>query len=83
MRAPHPRTFRTQILLPAGLLAVAALASFAMFLPGADAGASGHADATIVSTNAAKALVKACGPVNTRGVSPRSPTRATRSAAPT
>jgi ubiquinol-cytochrome c reductase cytochrome c subunit len=69
VRAPHPRTFRTQILLPAGLLAVAALASFAMFLPGADAGASGHADATNVSTTA-KAILKQCGPLNTRGVSP-------------
>jgi ubiquinol-cytochrome c reductase cytochrome c subunit len=69
VRAPHPRTFRTQILLPAGLLAVAALASFAMFLPGADAGASGHADATKVSTTA-KAILKQCGPLNTRGVSP-------------
>ena len=36
----------SRFLLPAGLLGVAALASLAMFFPGATAGASGHADAT-------------------------------------
>jgi len=61
--------FRTQFLLPAGLLAVAAMASLAVFFPGTGAGASGHADASQVSTNA-KDVVKACGPVNTEGVSP-------------
>jgi len=69
VRTPRPRALRTQVLLPAGLLAVVAMASFALLLPGA-AGASGHADATKVSTNPARAVLKACGPVNTRGVSP-------------
>ncbi len=66
MRAPQKRTFRIQLLLPAGLLGAAALASLAVFLPGTLAGASGHADASHISTNA----LKACGPVNTKGVSP-------------
>jgi ubiquinol-cytochrome c reductase cytochrome c subunit len=58
-----------QFLLPAGLLSVAAMASLAVFFPGTGAGASGHADASQVSTNA-KDVLKACGPVNTKGVSP-------------
>lgn len=66
MRAPLKGKFRTQFLLPAGLLSVAAMASLAVFFPGAGAGASGHADASRVSTN----VLKACGPVNTKGVSP-------------
>ncbi|HEX4162429.1 MAG TPA: c-type cytochrome, partial [Acidimicrobiales bacterium] len=53
-------------LLPAGLLSVAAMASLAVFFPGTGAGASGHADASQVSTN----ILKACGSVNTKGVSP-------------
>ena len=69
MRALLRGKFRTQFLLPAGLLAVAAMASLAVFFPGTGAGASGHADASQVSTNA-KDVVKACGPVNTEGVSP-------------
>ena len=68
MRAPHKRTFRTQYLLPAGLLGVAALSSLAAFFPGTLAGASGHADASQVSTNA-KGVLKGCGSVNTKGVS--------------
>ena len=66
VRAPLKGKFRTQFLLPAGLLSVAAMASLAVFFPGAGAGASGHADASQVTSNA----LKACGPVNTRGVSP-------------
>ena len=69
MRAPHQRTLRTQVLLPAGLLGIAAMASLAVFLPGTLAGASGHADASQVTTNPAHVL-KACGPLNTKGVSP-------------
>jgi len=69
MGAPLTRKFRTQFLLPAGLLAVAAMASLAVFFPGTGAGASGHTDASQVSTNA-KQLLKACGTVNTKGVSP-------------
>ena len=49
MRAPLKRRVSSRFLLPAGLLSVAALASLAMFFPGALAGASGHADATHVS----------------------------------
>ena len=48
MRTPLRGKFRTQFLLPAGLLVVAFMASLAMFIPGADAGASGHADAAQV-----------------------------------
>jgi ubiquinol-cytochrome c reductase cytochrome c subunit len=67
VRAPLQKRFRTQFLLPAGLLAVAAMASLAVFFPGTGAGASGHNDS--VSTNA-KQILKACGPLNTKGVSP-------------
>ncbi len=69
MRAPFTRKFRTQFLLPAGLLTVATMASLAVFFPGSGAGASGHADASQVSTNT-KQVLKACGNVNTKGVSP-------------
>ncbi len=69
MRAHQKRTFRARFLLPAGLLGVAAMASLAVFFPGTTAGASGHADTTRVSTNP-RTLLKACGPVNTKGVSP-------------
>jgi ubiquinol-cytochrome c reductase cytochrome c subunit len=66
MRAPH---FRTRVLLPAGLLAVAAMASLSMILPGVDAGASGHLDAAKVSTTTPKSILKQCGSLNTEGVS--------------
>ncbi len=69
MRAPLRKKFRTQFLLPAGLLGVAAMASLAVFFPGTGAGASGHNDASQVSTNA-KDVLKACGTPNTKGVSP-------------
>jgi ubiquinol-cytochrome c reductase cytochrome c subunit len=69
VRAPLKRKLFRQFLLPAGLLTVAAMASLAVFFPGTGAGASGHADASQVSTNA-KAVLKACGSVNTKGVSP-------------
>ncbi len=65
MRAPLTRTIRTQFLLPAGLLSVAALASLAMFFPGSGAGASGHADAAQVSTHV---TTRSCGTVNVKGV---------------
>ncbi len=65
MRPPLRRTIRTQFLLPAGLLSVAALASLAMFFPGAGAGASGHADAAQVSTHV---TTRSCGTVNVKGV---------------
>jgi ubiquinol-cytochrome c reductase cytochrome c subunit len=73
VRAPHTRTIRNQILLPAGLLVVATLSSFALFVPATSAGASGHSDATKVS-NVPAHVTKACGPVNTKGVSPEANT---------
>lgn len=69
VRAPLKGQLRAQFLLPAGLLSVAAMASLAVFFPGTGAGASGHDDASQVSTNA-KDVLKACGTVNTKGVSP-------------
>ena len=69
MRAPLKGTFRTQFLLPAGLLAVAALASLAMFFPGTDAGASGHADTAQVPAIPTSTSRRApCGTVNIKGV---------------
>jgi ubiquinol-cytochrome c reductase cytochrome c subunit len=69
VRAPQKGTFRTRFLLPAGLLGVVAVASLAVFFPGTLAGASGHADASQTSTKPNDVL-KACGPLNTKGVSP-------------
>jgi ubiquinol-cytochrome c reductase cytochrome c subunit len=69
VRAPLTRTVRDKILLPAGLLVVATLSSFALFVPATSAGASGHADATKLSSVPAH-VAKSCGPVNTKGVSP-------------
>lgn len=68
VRAQLKKTLGSRFLLPAGLLGVAAMASLAVFFPGAGAGASGHADASQVSTNAKDVL--ACGTLNTKGVSP-------------
>ena len=70
VRTPRKRTFRSQFLLPAGLLSVAALASLAMFFPGTDAGASGHADASQVAVNPTHVTTKSCGTVNVKGVTP-------------
>ena len=69
MRPTLKKKLRTQFLLPAGLLSVAAMASLAVFFPGTGAGASGQNDASQVSTNA-KDVLKSCGTVNTKGVSP-------------
>jgi ubiquinol-cytochrome c reductase cytochrome c subunit len=68
VRTPTRGTFKSQFLLPAGLLVVAVMASFAMFIPGADAGASGRADATQVSTSATHVTTRACGTINLKGV---------------
>jgi ubiquinol-cytochrome c reductase cytochrome c subunit len=67
VRADRPRTFRTKFLLPAGLLGVVALASFALFVPATSAGASGKQDASQVSNT--HTSTKACGTVNVKGVS--------------
>jgi ubiquinol-cytochrome c reductase cytochrome c subunit len=63
MSAPR-RSFRSQFLLPGGLLAIAALGALALFFPGANAGAQTRGSR--VSTNA---LAHSCGVVNLKGVS--------------
>ena len=69
MRTSTRGTFKTQFLLPAGLLVVAVMASFAMFIPGADAGASGHVDAAQVPSIPNKHVTtRACGTLNLKGV---------------
>ena len=69
MRAPQKGTFRTRFLLPGGLLAVATLASLAMFFPGTDAGASGRADTAQVPAIPSKHVTtRSCGTVNVKGV---------------
>jgi ubiquinol-cytochrome c reductase cytochrome c subunit len=67
VRAQRRGTIRTKFLLPAGLLGIAALSTFALFVPATSAGASGKADATHVSTTHVD--TKACGTVNLKGVS--------------
>jgi ubiquinol-cytochrome c reductase cytochrome c subunit len=67
VRADTRGTFRTTFLLPAGLLGVVALASFALFVPASPVGASGKEDASQVSTT--HVSTKACGTVNVKGVS--------------
>jgi ubiquinol-cytochrome c reductase cytochrome c subunit len=68
VRAPLKRTLTSRFLLPAGLLSVAGLASLAMFFPGTNASASGHADAAQVSVNPTHVTTHACGTVNVKGV---------------
>ncbi len=66
-RSPHrSRSSRVRLVLPGSLLAMAALGSLAVFFPGA-AGAQGNAGR--VSTNLPAHTSKACGQVNTKGVS--------------
>jgi ubiquinol-cytochrome c reductase cytochrome c subunit len=66
---PHTRrSFRTQFVLPGGLLAIAALGTLALFFPGASAGA--QTKSSRVSTSATSVTTKKCGTVNVRGVSP-------------
>lgn len=60
--------FRAQVLVPVGLLAVAAMAALGVVLPGASAGASGHSDASSVAVNGTTVTTKACGSVNVKGV---------------
>jgi ubiquinol-cytochrome c reductase cytochrome c subunit len=68
VRAPSTRVFRTQVLLPAALLGVAALASLAVLVPRSDAGAAGSNDASQVLVNPSQVTTKACGTVNVKGV---------------
>jgi ubiquinol-cytochrome c reductase cytochrome c subunit len=56
------RRFRTQFLVPGGLLAIAALGTLALVFPGV-------AQASTSKTESASASIKACGSVNLRGVS--------------
>jgi len=63
-------------LLPALLLGVATLASLAVFLPGADAGAgaAGRSDASqVVIVNGTQVTTRACGTVNVKGVTASRP----------
>jgi ubiquinol-cytochrome c reductase cytochrome c subunit len=70
VRSPHRGSFRSRFLVPAGLLGVAAMASLAMFFPGTNAGASGHADtAQVPPIPNQHVTTRACGTVNTKGVS--------------
>jgi ubiquinol-cytochrome c reductase cytochrome c subunit len=70
----RPRRSRTLgvTAIRAGLLGVAGLASLAVFSwsGGNPAGASGHTDTTKASVSHAAAVSHACGPINTKGVSP-------------
>jgi ubiquinol-cytochrome c reductase cytochrome c subunit len=68
LRTSVARGRRAQILLPAGLLAVAAMASLAVLFPGADAGAAGRSDASQVAVNPSRVTTRACGTVNIKGV---------------
>jgi ubiquinol-cytochrome c reductase cytochrome c subunit len=61
-RQSSRRTFRTQFLVPGGLLAIAALGTLALVFPGA-------AQASTSKTQSVSASVKACGSVNLKGVS--------------
>ena len=71
---PRPRRGRAfgTAAVRAALLGVAGLASLAVFSwsGGNPAGASGHTDSTKTSVSHAAAVSRACGPVNTKGVSP-------------
>jgi ubiquinol-cytochrome c reductase cytochrome c subunit len=67
-RAALKKTLTGRFLLPAGLLSVAGLASLAMFFPGTNAAASGHADASEVSVNPTHVTTRSCGTINVKGV---------------
>jgi ubiquinol-cytochrome c reductase cytochrome c subunit len=70
VRTPQRGTLRSRFLVPAGLLAVATLASLAMFFPGTGAGASGHSDtAQTPHIPNVHVTTRSCGTVNVKGVS--------------
>ena len=76
VRTPHGATLRSRFLLPAGLLSVATLASLAMFFPGTEAGASGHADtAQSPAIPNVHVTTRSCGTVNVKGVTAHGPQR--------
>jgi ubiquinol-cytochrome c reductase cytochrome c subunit len=64
LRTHARRTPRLQLLLPGGVLAIAALGTLTLFFPGASAQASTTAKAGSLSNS-----VKECGSVNLKGVS--------------
>jgi ubiquinol-cytochrome c reductase cytochrome c subunit len=66
VRAQNTTTFRTKVLLPGSLLAVAAMASLAMFVPGV--AAAGRSDASSVAVSPTQVTTKACGTVTVKGV---------------
>jgi ubiquinol-cytochrome c reductase cytochrome c subunit len=68
MRPSLTRSTAHRVLVPAGLLAVLALALFSVLVPAARAGASGQADATKLAT-VPSSVARSCGPINTKGVS--------------
>ena len=69
MRTPRRETLRSQFLLPAGLLVVAAMTSLTMFFLAGAAGASGHSDTSQVTVNPTHVVTTpACGTVNVKGV---------------
>jgi ubiquinol-cytochrome c reductase cytochrome c subunit len=69
VRTRQKGTLLTRLLLPGGLLAVATLASLAMFFPGTGAGASGHTDTAQVPLIPNKHVTtRSCGTVNVKGV---------------
>ena len=68
MRTPRRETLRSQFLLPAGLLVVAAMTSLTMFFLAGAAGASGHSDTSQVTVNPTHVVTRACGTVNVKGV---------------
>ncbi len=68
MRALRTRALRVRVLLPAGLLGIAALATLGVFFPGTDAAAAGHSDAAKIVLNPSLVTTKACGTVNVKGV---------------
>jgi ubiquinol-cytochrome c reductase cytochrome c subunit len=72
MRGVRPTlrgTLHSQLLLTAGLVAVAAMASLAIFIPASGAGASGHSDTAQVPLIPNKHVTtRSCGTVNIKGV---------------
>jgi len=68
MRTHTRRPSRLRFVLPGGLLAIGALSALSLFFPGANAGAQTKATKAASVSTSSKAD-KACGTVNTKGVS--------------
>jgi quinol---cytochrome-c reductase cytochrome c subunit len=70
---PRRGRSRAQLLLPGSLLAVAAMATLGILIPGT-ASASGHQDATqVVTIHGTTVTTKSCGSVNVKGVTRSTP----------